>query len=162
MLRIARSLLVVAMALATSNLALAGPLDDAEFAFEEQHYETALQIWQPPANQGNTQAQFGLGALFSAKKDYIEALKWYRRAADQGYPRAQHHLAFLYFAGLHVPQDYVLSYMWENLAAAQGEMGARESRDRIAADMTREQIAEAQRLARDWKPIVWSGTDAGK
>jgi TPR repeat protein len=65
---------------------------------------------------------------------------------DARHPRAQHYLAFLYAVGLQVPQDYVLSYMWDNLAAAQNEKGARLSRDSLASKMTREQIAEAQRL----------------
>ena len=64
--------------------------------------------------------------------------KRYRKAAEQGHG---------------VPQDYVSAHMWLNLAAAQGEEKAAERRDYVAALMTPEQIAEAQRLARKWKPI---------
>jgi len=57
---------------------------------------------------------------------------------------------------LGVPQDYVLAHMWLNVAASRenGEAQEKDSlaRDRIAALMTAEQIAEAQRLAREWKP----------
>jgi TPR repeat protein len=57
-----------------------------------------------------------------------------------------------YEQGDGVLQDYVLAYMWYNLAAAQGAGVAAKDRDRVAARMTPEQIAEAQRLAREWKP----------
>ena len=41
--------------------------------------------------------------------------------------------------------------MWYNLAAAQGEKYARVSLDGLAKQMTPAQIAEAQKLAREWK-----------
>ena len=44
----------------------------------------------------------------------------------------------------------MLAYMWSNLAAAQGYGDAQEFKDAIEEDMTREQIAEAQRLSREW------------
>jgi TPR repeat protein len=59
----------------------------------------------------------------------------------------------MYFDGQGVPQDYVLAHKWLNLAAAQGGMRsdtAVKARDNVASQMTPEQIAEAQRLAREW------------
>jgi TPR repeat protein len=51
------------------------------------------------------------------------------------------------------PQDYVMAHMWYNLAAASGKLpGAAARRDLIAKMMTPDQIAEAQRMAREWKP----------
>jgi TPR repeat protein len=89
-------------------------------------------------------------------KNYAEGMRWVRRAADQGFVNAQMTLSYRYENGIQgVPKDYVLAYMWANLAAAQGIMlgeHAGEARDRIARLMTPEQTAEAQRLARDWKP----------
>ena len=59
----------------------------------------------------------------------------------------------MYELGTGVPQDYVLAYMWFSLVAAPGErIYASESRDRVARHMTAQQIAEAQKLAREWKP----------
>ena len=55
-----------------------------------------------------------------------------------------------------VPQDYVLAHMWLNLAASKSSGKERDayaaSRDSLAEKMTREQISEAQKLAREWKP----------
>ena len=62
----------------------------------------------------------------------------------------------MYENGLGVPQDYVEAHMWYNLAAAQlsGEDRdlAVKNRDVVAGRMTADQIAEAQRRAREWTP----------
>lgn len=77
---------------------------------------------------------------------------WFRKAADQGNALAQSYLGALYFNGEGVPQDYVIAHMWLNLGAAGGEDYAAEWRNMVAAKMTPAQIAEAQKLAREWKP----------
>ena len=51
-----------------------------------------------------------------------------------------------------VLQDLVQAHKWYNIAGAQGSEQARENRDAIAGQMTAEQMAEAQRLAREWTP----------
>ena len=56
----------------------------------------------------------------------------------------------MYANGEGVPRDYVLSYMWSNLAAAQGYETAQGNKDAVEERMTREQIAETQRLSREW------------
>ena len=85
------------------------------------------------------------------QQDYAEAAKWTRKAAEQGYAPAQADLGVLYWNGQGVQQDVVLAYVWLSLAAAH-EPGAVGERDVVASQMTPEEIAEAKRLARDWKP----------
>jgi TPR repeat protein len=58
----------------------------------------------------------------------------------------------MYGVGRGVPQDDVMAYVWINLAAAQGNEVARTNLDIAANQMTPDQLAEAQRLAREWKP----------
>jgi len=74
------------------------------------------------------------------------------KAAEQGCAGAQYNFGVMYHKGLGVPQDYVMAHMWFSLAAAQAHEDAIKIRDMVAARMTREQIAEAERLAREWKP----------
>ena len=81
----------------------------------------------------------------------IEAAKWFRRAADQGHSLAQAYLGLSYATGLGVPQDNIHAYMWLSLAAARGDQDAISNRNRVARQMTPAQIAEAQKLAREWK-----------
>jgi uncharacterized protein len=58
----------------------------------------------------------------------------------------------MYFLGHGVPENYIIAHQWFNLAAAGGGKNAEDLRNTVAAKMTQAQIAEAQRLAREWKP----------
>jgi uncharacterized protein len=55
----------------------------------------------------------------------------------------------MYAEGRGVPQNYVLAYMWLNLAAALGNRNAERNRDIAAGHMTPAQIAEAERLVQE-------------
>ncbi len=83
--------------------------------------------------------------------DYATALKEWRPLAEQGDAAAQYNLGRMYHEGEGVPQDDVQAHLWANLAAAQGNELARINRDRLTEQMTPVQLAEAQRLAREWK-----------
>ena len=81
-----------------------------------------------------------------------------RTCAEQGNARAQEILGIRYSAGTGLPVDNVLAYMWLNLAAAQEQsITAPTFRDLTAQKMTREQIAEAQRMSREWLEAHPSG-----
>jgi hypothetical protein len=84
------------------------------------------------------------------REDDTEAVRWYRSAAEQGHEDGQYQLGLMYQFGTGIPQDYVLASMWYNLAVAQGSENAQETQDILEQRMTREQIAEAQRLSREW------------
>ncbi|RJX30030.1 MAG: hypothetical protein C4525_13395 [Desulfarculus sp.] len=66
--------------------------------------------------------------------------------------RAQYNLGAMYYNGQGVPQNFIKTHMWYKLAAAQGYKSAVKSRDLVAAKMAPQQMAEAQRLASEWKP----------
>ena len=86
-------------------------------------------------------------------QDYGEAVKWYQKAAEQGDSGSQYRLGVMYENGEGVAQDYVASYIWYHLASQAHEFeSARKHRNRVAEKMTPAQLAEAQRLAREWKP----------
>ena len=105
------------------------------------------------ASLGNADAQTKLGYAYSngrgVEQDYVEAFKWYRLAAEQGNTPAQNNLGAAYFKGRGAIQDVVYSHMWFNISASLGNMGATEAIDVVAEEMTPEQIAEAQKLARE-------------
>jgi TPR repeat protein len=110
--------------------------------------------WRKAAEQGYAHAQTSLGAMYAEGKgvpqDYAAALSWFRKAAEQGYAHAQHNLGFMYVNGQGLPQDYVTAHMWFNLAAAGGYKNAVKGRDAVAAQLTPAQIAQAQKLGREW------------
>ena len=60
----------------------------------------------------------------------------------------------MYDNGQGVPQYYVQAHNWYNLAAASGNKDAVKNRDIVAAKMTPAQIAEAEKLVREWKPTT--------
>jgi len=113
-----------------------------------------LEQFLPLANQGNAIAQNILGRLYVTgevvAQDYTEAVKWFRLAAEQGHRGAMKTLSFLYWGGEGVARDYVEAYMWYSLAATLGNEATRDARDVIAGAMSPAQIAEAERLAREW------------
>jgi TPR repeat protein len=121
-----------------------------------QDYQEAVKWFRGAADQGYGAAQSLLGLLYEVglkvPQNYQEAVKWYRLGADQGNSSAQRKLASMYAHGQGVPQDYVLAHMWYSLAAAGGNVASLQDRDSLAEKMPPMQIAEAQRLAREWKP----------
>ncbi len=124
-----------------------------------QDYVQAVKLYRLAADQGYARAQTSIGTMYASghgvPQDDVQAVKWFRLAADQGHARAQFNLGVMYEFGRGVPKDYALAYMWLNLAAA-GESTARENavkaRDALATMMAPAQIAEAQRMSREWKP----------
>lgn len=86
------------------------------------------------------------------RKHYTEAFREFRNLAEQGQAEAQYMLGYLYLRGEGAPQDYVQAHKWFNLAASRGKPESARARDELARRMTSAQIAEAQGLARAWKP----------
>ena len=176
---------------ALARPALAVPLDDAKAADSRGDYATALRLFEPLADEGDSDAEFSLGRLYyngnGVPHNYAEALRWFDKAADQGHALAELYLGIMYAGGLGVPQDYAEALKWYRKAADQGNdaaknflglmyyMGQGVPRDYVQADkwfnlskekigwavslrdqvegrMTPAELAEAQRLARDWTP----------
>tara|TARA_R110002072_G_scaffold156742_1_gene307269 strand:+ start:4565 stop:5863 length:1299 start_codon:yes stop_codon:yes gene_type:complete len=121
-----------------------------------QDDKQAVTWYRKAADQGNASAQSKLALKYYSGKgvplDYKQAMTWYRKAADQGDADAQYTLGYMYYKGLGVPQDYVQAHMWWNLAAVSEDQEAMKGRDAVAVMMTPAQLAEAQKLAREWKP----------
>ena len=119
-----------------------------------QDYTEALKYFRKAAEKGLSSAQCSLGLMYSEGKevtqDYEESLRWYAMAAEQGNSVAQNELGRMYAEGRAVVQDFVLAHMWFNLSSANGDESGRKNREKVAQEMTSEQIAEAQAKAREW------------
>jgi len=138
---------------------------EAEFKVGECYYRgdvvamdaaEAVKWWRKAAEQNDAIAQCNLGTCYAygqgMPKDYVEAVKWYRKAAEQNFAGAQVTLGCCYMRGDGVTKDYVEAYKWTLLAAAQGNEKSKEGVTILERVMTSEQIAEGQRLAREFKP----------
>ena len=112
----------------------------------------AVKWYRKAAEQGYAAAQFNLGNMYANGKgipeDDKEAVKWYRKAAEQGDAAAQYNLGLMYSAGRGVLEDVVMAYAWYNIAGANGNSIARENKSKLAKRMTKEQMAESQKLSR--------------
>ncbi len=126
-------------------------------ADNRKDYVTALSEWRPLAEKGVAEAQYKLGMLYSmgigVPLDLVQARQWWEKAAVQRHVSAQYYLGIMYSMGYGVPQDFVQAHKWHSLAAANGHKDAAMLRGVLPNQMTHAQIAEAQRLAREWKPI---------
>ena len=131
-----------------------------------------LDTVRQAAERGDATAQFNLGVMYAngegVPQDDAEAVQW---LADNGRrARARHRQsqsAVQWFLGGHaeactlgamngqgVPQDDETAHVWLNVAASRSAGEQRdeyvEARDAVAERMTRGQLAEAQRRAREW------------
>ena len=121
-----------------------------------QNHRKAKEWFDKAVEQGHAGAQVNLGTLYlhgdGAPKSSQMALFWFTRAAGQEDALALAKLGLMYSQGRGVLQDFIQAHMWYNLSAARGEGRSAEARDALAKHMTPVQIAEAQRLAREWRP----------
>jgi TPR repeat protein len=123
------------------------------------------ELIEKAANSGFAVAQFSLGMMNypigdpsfdAAKGNPAQALVWYRRAAEQGDIGAQVALGLAYAQGIGVAQDYVEADKWFNIAASRAKsadelVDIASHHNKLARVMTSSQIAEAQKLAREWR-----------
>jgi TPR repeat protein len=126
-----------------------------------QNLSEAKRWYEIGAQKHSLESQARLGQLYidgkGVPQDYKEGIKWVLPAAERGNSTAQYVMGRLYGAGLGISQDYVLAHMWFNLSASASTTSEEAStsvkaRNTIQKFLSPSQIAEAQRLAREWKP----------
>ena len=130
-----------------------------------QDSEEGIKWFLKAANQGDSRAQHFMEneqedvRSEMNRKEYTAAIPLLLSLANNGVISAEYQLGEVYEDGLGVPQDYVQAHKWYNLASAQQQRPsegayvflATTQRDQLAQKMTSEQIAQAQRLASEWK-----------
>jgi TPR repeat protein len=121
-----------------------------------QAYATAVKWYRKAALQGLPRAQYHLAVMYENRlgisEDFPIAQEWYRRAAEQGDALAQNNLGLMFRDGRGGPVDPVVAVMWFTLAAAQGHTGAAINRAETVKLLRPAELAQAEQLARDWKP----------
>jgi len=119
---VASVMLSVALALSVASTARADYAAGLE-AFNQGDLRTAEAEWRGPAEEGDMNAQFGMGTLFErgldGQPDPVEALRWYRMAASQGSAEAKYNIGRIYAAGGAIERDMTqASYFWLEAADA--------------------------------------------
>ena len=136
----------------------------------------AMKWYRMAADQGHPSAQYNLGIMYHGgqaglqqtlrfvlknlgatqhdgnglPRDYMKALMWFRKAADQGDSSAQFNLGVMYGNGDGMSQDKTLAMMWYLIAKASNHENADQNLQKFKSQSTSTQIAEAQRMAREW------------
>ncbi len=82
----------------------------------------------------------------------VEAVKWFRKAADQGHPTGQYMMGIFYHYGKMGATNYVEAQKWYTLAADQEYSLAKQTQFEVSQKMTQKEKEEAQRLAKEFKP----------
>lgn len=149
-----RFLLALAAALFFAVPAMA--YDDADV---DPPTRDEIAKWRSAAEQNDPEAQFNLGEAYLkgdgglAQSD-MEAAHWYYKSAMQGFSDAQFAMGFVYRGGGGIPMNKVLSYMWFDLAAKNGDYRAYSLRNDVAWSMTESEIEEARKRSRSWEPVT--------
>lgn len=120
-------------------------------------YSEAAHLFLLAAEKGDAHAQSNLGYMYEngegVIQDYKEAAKWYLKAAGQGNTQAQFFVGRLYEKGQGVPQSDINALSFYTLASVRGDVRAKTERDRLTVWMPPDQVAEAQRRAREFKMV---------
>jgi TPR repeat protein len=102
-----------------------GAFEAGQQAFDIEDYELAMDRWMPFAEDGDAACQAGVAYLYEhglgVPADYVEAVRWYRLAAEQGHASSQLNLGMIYLANREgLPRDSGRAADWLRLAAEQG------------------------------------------
>jgi TPR repeat protein/DNA-directed RNA polymerase subunit RPC12/RpoP len=111
-------------------------------------YKDGLPWIERAAKAGHVDAEFLLGMAYLSGRgtlqNYRAALEHFQIAARHGHLEGQYQLGLLYREGLAAQRDKEAAYLWLNIAAAHGHEQALADRDRLALNMTTEQVTRAQ------------------
>lgn len=123
-----------------------------------RNYDEAIKWFMKAAAQNSSHAMYNLGHMHGGgkgvKKDDVESAKWYAKAAEQNDRTSQRVIGSLYALGRGVPKDLVLAHAWMTVSgSATTEAGAK-ALEKIAAEMTPEQLAAAKKQAEEIKARV--------
>jgi len=90
----------------------------------EREYLEELDKWMLRAYEGDRDAQFKVGVLFTNDQfnspDYEQAVYWYKQSARQGHVLAQYNLGHQYLGGIGVAKNEAEAIQWWLKAAEQG------------------------------------------
>ena len=134
--------------------ARAGEADD-EFrrglaAFNTGDFATALKAWRPLAEQAEPRSEAGIGFMYHRGMGVVvddnAAAFWLTRAAEHGQAEGQLMLGIRFYYGRGVPQSYVRSYAWCDLAEDNGNADATLCRDAALEAMPNAEREQAFRL----------------
>lgn len=106
----------------------------------------AIRYFKVAGERDHVPSQLELSRLYASSDypDAEESRRWLTRAAEQNSAQAQYALGMSYSEGRNAPLDYRQAYVWLTRAMLNGDRRARAQLERIAPELTAEQLGEAQ------------------
>ena len=108
----------------------------------------ALKYKLVSAKAGYALAQHDVAILYDRQGNSEEALKWWKKAGDQGYPRSLYSLSIAYSAGKGAPKDVSLSYAYFKLS----KLAPKKNVNEMAAMLSKPELEKAEKLVSEWSP----------
>ena len=119
----------------------------------EKNGEEALKWYRKAADVQNARAQYLIGYMYWTGKgvtlDWGKAEEWSRKAANQGFEDAYLVLGMIEWLGNGAQKNLPRAYMWLSLAA-KAFPEEKKYRDTLVKKMAPEQIAEGDKLLKEW------------
>jgi uncharacterized protein len=106
----------------------------------------ALKYKLVAAKAGYALAQHDVANLYDKQGNSEEALKWWKMAGDQGYPRALYSLSMAHSAGKGTPRDLSLSYAYFKLS----KLAPKKNVNEMAAMLSKPELEKAEKLVSEW------------
>jgi hypothetical protein len=116
--------------------------------------------YREAAEKGDGVAQDMLGRMHlkgdGVPKDYAQAVRWFRKAAEWGHPEVLYIISKIYMVSRPgVPEDHVETLKWAILAADRGHKEAKEMAELGRKALSTEQVNKAQKDAQAWADTYW-------
>lgn len=142
-------------------LAAHAGFDEGSEAYSVGDYAKAMVEFKAAAEGGDPRAEYYVGFLYyrgyGVSKDFAEAANWFGRSAAKRDSRAQYYVAKMHEKGEGMDKDLVQAHLWFSLSAKyapnpRDAAYTREEIEKLERKMSPEQIANAKKLAGEWKP----------
>jgi hypothetical protein len=159
----------IARAVVVAACCLVAPINLSPALADAASDRAMATRYEQSAQAGDDDAQFYLGALYSAgvgrPRSDQEAFRWFSRATDQGHAHSMLIVAGLYASGRGVTKDNMKAYTWAYIVASASKVeedrnGARQLMSLLMKRMTSDEIGRAVVAARAWRAVRTAG--AGK
>lgn len=120
----------------------------------EKNMKLALKWLNLAAAQRDPGAQYSLSTIYfrgeGVAQNLAESARLRKEAASRGHVQAQSDLGSMYWDGKGVEKNLVLAYQWLGIAAQLGDDTAPDTMKKVAAEMSGDQVREAEGYVKDW------------
>lgn len=127
-------------------------------------YKDAAEWYRKSADAGKLDAIFTMGVVYEGgigqARSIGEAFKWYKKSADRGFYAGILKVANMYGKGQGIPKDNAQAYLWYSIAELRAPKDSNDRyelpivKDKLSTLLTKEQVADAERKAKAWKPAT--------